>query len=101
MLCMGPLHNPANLTGIEVCEEIMPGIPQVAIFDTAFHQTMPAEAFIYALPYRYYEELGIRRYGFHGTSHMYVSQQAELLGAKRRYQNYHLPSWQWFILCCG
>lgn len=79
----GPLHNPANLTGIEVCEEIMPGIPQVAIFDTAFHQTMPAEAFIYALPYRYYEELGIRRYGFHGTSHMYVSQQAiELLGGE-------------------
>ncbi len=79
----GPLHNPANLTGIEVCEEIMPGIPQVAVFDTAFHQTMPPEAFIYALPYRYYEEMGIRRYGFHGTSHMYVSQQAvKLLGGE-------------------
>ncbi len=81
----GPLHNPANLTGIEVCEEIMPGIPQVAIFDTAFHQTMPPEAFIYALPYRYYEEMGIRRYGFHGTSHMYVSQQAvKLLGGEAK-----------------
>jgi acetate kinase len=79
----GPLHNPANLTGIEVCEEIMPGIPQVTVFDTAFHQTMPPEAFIYALPYRYYEEMGIRRYGFHGTSHMYVSQQAvKLLGGE-------------------
>ena len=77
----GPLHNPANLTGIEVCEEIMPGIPQVTIFDTAFHQTMPAKAFLYALPYKYYEDLGIRRYGFHGTSHMYVSQEAiKLLG---------------------
>ncbi|HHU06822.1 MAG TPA: acetate kinase [Clostridiaceae bacterium] len=79
----GPLHNPANLTGIEVCEEIMPGIPQVAVFDTAFHQTMPPEAYIYALPYRYYEDMGIRRYGFHGTSHMFVSQQAvQLLGGK-------------------
>ncbi len=71
-----PLHNPPNLTGIEVCEEIMAGIPQVAVFDTAFHQTMPAKAFIYGLPYRYYSELGLRRYGFHGTSHMYVANQA-------------------------
>lgn len=77
----GPLHNPPNLTGIEVCEDIMPDIPQVAIFDTAFHQTMPPKAYMYALPYRYYTELGVRRYGFHGTSHDYVSHRAaEFLG---------------------
>lgn len=71
-----PLHNPANLLGIEVCEKIMVGIPQVCVFDTAFHQTMPPEAYIYALPYEYYEKHGIRRYGFHGTSHQYVSERA-------------------------
>ncbi len=70
---LGPLHNPANLTGIEVCENIMKGIPQVAVFDTAFHQTIPDYAFMYALPYKYYSKHGIRRYGFHGTSHRYVS----------------------------
>ena len=69
------------MTGIEACEEAMPGIPQVAVFDTAFHQTMPAEAFMYALPYELYEEHRIRRYGFHGTSHGYVAQRAaEMLG---------------------
>ncbi len=70
---LGPLHNPANLMGIEVCEEIMKGIPQVAVFDTAFHQTIPDFAYMYALPYKYYLKHGIRRYGFHGTSHRYVS----------------------------
>lgn len=72
----GPLHNPANLLGIEVCERLMAGIPQVAVFDTAFHQSMPKEAYLYALPYDLYEDHGIRRYGFHGTSHKYVSQRA-------------------------
>jgi acetate kinase len=71
-----PLHNPANLKGIEVCMELLPGTPQVAVFDTAFHQTMPAASYLYALPYPIYEKLRVRRYGFHGTSHMYVAQQA-------------------------
>ncbi len=70
---LGPLHNPANLTGIEVCEKIMKGVPQVAVFDTAFHATIPDYAYMYALPYRYYLQHGIRKYGFHGTSHRYVS----------------------------
>lgn len=78
---LAPLHNPANVTGIEAVEEILPGIKQVGVFDTAFHQTMPAKSFMYALPYKYYEEDGVRRYGFHGTSHRYVSQRvAEILG---------------------
>lgn len=78
---LAPLHNPANLIGIRVCGELMPGVPQVAVFDTAFHQTMPPEHYMYALPYEYYEKYKIRRYGFHGTSHKYVSQQAsEMLG---------------------
>ena len=70
---LGPLHNPANLMGIEVCEKLMPGKPQVAVFDTAFHQTMPEKAFMYAVPYKYYEAHKVRKYGFHGTSHRYVS----------------------------
>ena len=65
---LAPLHNPANLIGIHACEEIMPGVPQVAVFDTAFHQTMPERAYMYALPYEYYEKYKVRRYGFHGTS---------------------------------
>ena len=73
---LGPLHNPANLMGIEACEKIMPGVPQVAVFDTAFHQTMPASSYMYAIPYKYYEEHQVRRYGFHGTSHRYVSAEA-------------------------
>lgn len=73
---LAPLHNPHNLTGIKVCEKLMPDKPQVAVFDTAFHQTMPKKAFMYALPYEYYEKYGIRRYGFHGTSHKYVSSRA-------------------------
>ena len=78
---LGPLHNPHNLTGIRACEKMMPGVPQVAVFDTGFHQTMPDYAYLYALPYEYYEKYHIRRYGFHGTSHRYVSMRAaEMLG---------------------
>lgn len=78
---LGPLHNPANLTGIKACQQIMPDVPQVAVFDTGFHQTMPDYAYMYALPYEYYERYGIRRYGFHGTSHRFVSKKCnELLG---------------------
>lgn len=69
----GPLHNPANLMGIEACEKVIPGTPQVAVFDTAFHQSMPDKAYMYAIPYELYEKHGIRKYGFHGTSHKYVS----------------------------
>ena len=73
---LAPLHNPANIQGIEAISELMPDVPQVAVFDTAFHQTMAEEAFLYAIPYEYYERYGIRRYGFHGTSHRFVAQQA-------------------------
>ena len=80
---LGPLHNPHNLTGILACEKLMPGVPQVAVFDTGFHQTMPDYAYMYALPYEYYEKYKIRRYGFHGTSHRYVSARAaDMLGKK-------------------
>ncbi|MCQ2506714.1 MAG: acetate kinase [Lachnospiraceae bacterium] len=72
---LGPLHNPANLIGIEACESLMPNTPQVAVFDTAFHQTMPKKAYMYAIPYEYYEKYAIRKYGFHGTSHSYVSKR--------------------------
>lgn len=76
-----PLHNPANITGINACKAVMGDVPMVAVFDTAFHQTMPGKAYTYALPYEYYENDGIRRYGFHGTSHRYVSSRcAELMG---------------------
>ncbi len=78
---LGPLHNPANLTGIKACQAVMPGTPQVAVFDTAFHMTMPDKAYTYAIPYEYYENDQVRRYGFHGTSHRYVSARAiDLLG---------------------
>lgn len=78
---VAPLHNPANITGIEAILDLLPGVPQVGVFDTAFHQTMPAKAYMYALPYETYEKYGVRRYGFHGTSHRYVSQRAcEFLG---------------------
>ena len=80
---LGPLHNPANLIGIEACEAAMPGVPQVAVFDTAFGQSMPKKAYLYAIPYEYYEKYAVRRYGFHGTSHKYVSlRAAEILGKK-------------------
>lgn len=78
---LAPLHNPANLIGINACEEILPGVPMVGVFDTAFHQTMPKSSYLYGLPYELYEKYGVRRYGFHGTSHKYVSQRAaEILG---------------------
>lgn len=78
---VAPLHNPANVTGIEAIDSLIPGVPQVAVFDTAFHQTMPPKAYMYALPYELYKKYGIRRYGFHGTSHRYVSKRAcEFLG---------------------
>ncbi len=78
---LGPLHNPANLTGILACREIMPDVPMVAVFDTAFHQTMPRRAYLYGIDYKYYETLKIRRYGFHGTSHRFVSAEvAKMLG---------------------
>lgn len=78
---IAPLHNPANITGIEAIEAVLPKVPQVAVFDTAFHQTMEPKAFMYPLPYKYYKEDGVRRYGFHGTSHRYVSQRVcEFLG---------------------
>lgn len=78
---IAPLHNPANMTGIDAITALMPDTPQVGVFDTAFHQTMPAKSFMYALPYKFYKEDGVRRYGFHGTSHRYVSQRVcEILG---------------------
>ncbi|MEI2666505.1 acetate kinase [Rossellomorea sp. LJF3] len=78
---LAPLHNPANLTGIKAFQSVLPNVPAVAVFDTAFHQTMPESSFLYSLPYEYYEDFGIRKYGFHGTSHKYVSQRAaEMLG---------------------
>ena len=78
---LAPLHNPANLIGIEACEILMPGTPQVVVFDTAFHQTMPEKAYMYGIPYEYYEKYKVRRYGFHGTSHSFVSKRvAEIVG---------------------
>ena len=78
---LAPLHNPANLIGIRACQELMPGVPMVAVFDTAFHQTMPDVAYTYGIPYEYYEKYKVRRYGFHGTSHSYVSKRtAEIVG---------------------
>ena len=89
---LGPLHNPANLMGIEACQAVMPNTPQVAVFDTAFHMTMPAKAYRYAIPTEYYENDSIRRYGFHGTSHKYVARRtAELVGKKEfKMVNCHL-----------
>ena len=79
---LAPLHNPANLIGIDVCSELMPGVPQVGVFDTAFHQTMPAKAYLYGLPIKYYKKYKVRRYGFHGTSHSFVSKRAAELAGK-------------------
>ena len=80
---LAPLHNPANLKGVEAVSELMPGLPQVGVFDTAFHQTMPAQSYLYAIPYDMYKQYGVRRYGFHGTSHRYVSQRVcDFLGVK-------------------
>lgn len=81
---LAPLHNPANITGIKAMMHVLPGTPNVAVFDTAFHQTMPPESYIYAIPYELYEKYGVRRYGFHGTSHRFVSEQAaNILGIKK------------------
>lgn len=81
---LAPLHNPANLIGIRSCQSVMPGVPMAAVFDTAFHQTMPGKAYLYGLPYEYYEKYKVRRYGFHGTSHDFVSKRAaEILGKDR------------------
>ena len=80
---LAPLHNPANLTGIRACQKVMPGVPMVAVFDTAFHQTMPPKAYMYALPYAYYEQDKVRRYGFHGTSHKYVAARAAAMLGKK------------------
>lgn len=86
---LAPLHNPANLKGVNAVKELMPGLPQVGVFDTAFHQTMPEHAYMYAIPYELYEKYGIRRYGFHGTSHRYVSKRAcEFLGVS--YEDQHI-----------
>lgn len=79
---LAPLHNPANIIGIKACQAAMPGVPQVAVFDTAFHQTMPSEAYMYALPYEYYTKHSIRKYGFHGTSHKYVAERCAALMEK-------------------
>ena len=73
---IAPLHNPANLAGILACQKLLPGVKQVVVFDTAFHQSLPEHAFIYGLPYDYYQKLGVRKYGFHGTSHEYVAAEA-------------------------
>ncbi len=80
---LAPLHNPPNLMGIDVCDELLPGVPQVAVFDTAFHHTMPAHAYIYAIPYRYYLENHVRRYGFHGISHQYAAWRAAAILRKK------------------
>ena len=89
---LGPLHNPANLMGIEACQAVMPGTPQVAVFDTAFHMTMPPKAYRYAIPTEYYENDDIRRYGFHGTSHKYIARRAAALVGKTEFKmvNCHL-----------
>ena len=80
---LGPLHMPANVTGIKACQKVLPNVPQVAVFDTSFHQTMPAESYMYAVPWEWYEKYQVRRYGFHGTSHKYVSMEAaKYLGKK-------------------
>lgn len=93
---LAPLHNPPNIVGINICRNILPNIPQVAVFDTAFHQTMPDYAYIYGLPYDAYEQYGIRKYGFHGISHRYVSKRAaKLIGehiSKLRIITCHLGS---------
>ena len=104
---LAPLHNPANLIGIRSCQEIMPGVPMAVVFDTAFHQTMPEKAYLYGLPYEYYQKYKIRRYGFHGTSHDFVSKRAaEILGKDRKdlriTENHRLPSGErCFRFRCG
>ena len=103
---LAPLHNPVNMAGIEAVTNVLPSVPQVAVFDTAFHQTMPAKAFMYALPYKYYKEDGVRRYGFHGTSHRYVSKRVcDFLGvdySKQRIITCHVGNGGSIAaVCCG
>jgi len=101
---LAPLHNPPNIMGIEACKELMPNVPMVGVFDTAFHQTIPAENYIYAIPYEYYEKYKIRRYGFHGTSHKYVSMRAaEILGKDIKDLNIVTchPPWKRFKCNCS
>ncbi|MGI6239670.1 MAG: acetate/propionate family kinase, partial [Christensenellales bacterium] len=101
---LGPLHNPANLMGIQACRAVMPGTPMVAVFDTAFHQTMPRRAYLYGLPMKYYKKYAIRRYGFHGTSHRYVSARAQKLiggGEKSRIIVCHLGNGSSLSACVG
>ena len=101
---LAPLHNPANLIGIRVCAELMPGVPQVGVFDTAFHQTMPAKAYLYGLPLDYYKKYKVRRYGFHGTSHSFVSKRAvEFLGLDKDNSKVivcHLGNGSSYQRCC-
>lgn len=96
---LAPLHNYANLSGIESAQQLFPGVTQVAVFDTSFHQTMAPEAYLYGLPWKYYEELGVRRYGFHGTSHRYVSLRAHsLLNLAEDDSGFGCgASWQWRV----
>jgi acetate kinase len=108
LIPLGPLHNPANLEGIRACKKLMPGIPQVAVFDTAFHQTMPDKAFIYPIPYEYYDKYGVklRRYGFHGSSHRYVSERAAKFLGRENDPNFklivaHLGNGSSFSACLG
>ena len=90
---LAPLHNPANLLGIRAMSELLPDVPQVAVFDTSFHSSMPDYAYLYAIPYEYYEKYGVRRYGFHGTSHKFVAEKAcKILGKDIDKMNHHLPS---------
>lgn len=101
---LGPLHNPANLMGIRACQAVMPGTPQVAVFDTAFHQTMPKKAYLYGVPMDYYKKYAIRRYGFHGTSHRYVSARAQkrlALGANSKVIVCHLGNGSSLSACVG
>ena len=100
---LAPLHNPPNLKGIYAINELMPGTPQVAVFDTAFHQTLPDYAYFYPLPYSLYEKHNIRRYGFHGTSHRYVSHRVcEFFGCSLRFATYYNSTYRkWSIYCCN
>ncbi len=93
---LAPLHNPPNLAGVKACEEVFPGVPQVGVFDTAFHTTMPSRAYLYGLPIELYRTDGVRRYGFHGTSHKYVSREAARLLRPRHQgpEDHHLPPGQ-------
>ena len=94
---LAPLHNPPNLEGIKACEEVFPGIPQVGVFDTAFHSTLPPRAYLYAFPFELYQNDRVRRYGFHGTSHKYVSHEAAryLNQDIGQLEDHHLSPGQW------